>query len=286
MDGHDYEYLIARYLKSHGYTGTKVTKGSGDFGVDVIAHKGSHKYAVQCKYYSSPVGVSAVQEAVAGKAYYGCDSAMVVTNSTFTKAARELARVNKVVLLEGITSAGAGLKLPKPFKTVLILAYLFIAVAGISAAVEVSQGQPAQRAAYNIGCMVLFVTIPIWGRFVIKGLKSYFAKRKLKDGKQATRMDKTVQAQPQVIQTPQSAVNADIISAYLKLDYGEEAQMIAQALAASDHISVSVIQRRCKYGYNRAVQLMDDLTRTGLVIIRGLNQYEWSENAKRPSYEA
>ena len=39
MDGHDYEYLVAKYLRGHGYTGVKVTNGSGDFGVDVTAHR-------------------------------------------------------------------------------------------------------------------------------------------------------------------------------------------------------------------------------------------------------
>ena len=100
MDGHDYEYLVAKYLRGHGYTGVKVTKGSGDFGVDVTAHKAGHKYAVQCKYYSNPVSLGAIQEAVAGKALYNCDRAMVVTNNTFTKAARELANANNVLLLE------------------------------------------------------------------------------------------------------------------------------------------------------------------------------------------
>ena len=107
MDGHDYEYLVAKYLRGHGYTGVKVTKGSGDFGVDVTAHRAGHKYAVQCKYYSSPVSLGAIQEAVAGKALYNCDRAMVVTNSTFTKAARELANANNVLLLENVRSAGA-----------------------------------------------------------------------------------------------------------------------------------------------------------------------------------
>lgn len=107
MDGHDYEYLVAKYLRGHGYTGVKVTKGSGDFGVDVTAHKAGHKYAVQCKYYSSPVSLGAIQEAVAGKALYNCDRAMVVTNSTFTRAARELANANNVLLLENVRSAGA-----------------------------------------------------------------------------------------------------------------------------------------------------------------------------------
>lgn len=102
MQGHEYEHLVAEHLKSKGYTGVKVTKASGDYGVDVIAHKHGSKYAVQCKYYTAPVGVAAVQEAVAGKAMYGCDEAMVVTNSTFTKAAEELAKANNVTLLDGL----------------------------------------------------------------------------------------------------------------------------------------------------------------------------------------
>lgn len=101
-NGHDYEYHVARFLRRRGYYNVTVTQASGDFGVDVIAHKGRKKYAVQCKYYSAPVGVAAVQEAVAGKAHYKCNAAMVVTNSTFTPAAETLAAENGVLLLDGI----------------------------------------------------------------------------------------------------------------------------------------------------------------------------------------
>ena len=102
MTGIEYEKLVAKYLCRHGYYGVSVTKASGDYGVDVIAHKGKHKYAVQCKYYSEPVSLSAIQEAVAGKTMYKCDRAMVVTNSTFTASAKELAAANNVVLLAEI----------------------------------------------------------------------------------------------------------------------------------------------------------------------------------------
>lgn len=102
MTGHDYEYFVADYLQSHGFRNVQVTKGSGDFGVDILADKYKIRYAIQCKYYARPVGNAAIQEAVAGKAYYGCDSAMVITNSTFTQAARELADVNDVQLMENI----------------------------------------------------------------------------------------------------------------------------------------------------------------------------------------
>ena len=105
VTGLEYEHLVARYLFMHGYTNITVTKGSGDFGVDVIAYEGCVKYAVQCKYYTGRVGLSAVQEAVAGKAIYDCDKAMVVTNSMFTKAAHDLASANEVVLLDKIEQA-------------------------------------------------------------------------------------------------------------------------------------------------------------------------------------
>lgn len=102
MTGLEYESAVAKYLQQHGYNGVSVTKGSGDFGIDVIAHKDGHKYAVQCKYYSSAVSLDAIQEAVAGMAYYKCDRAMVVTNSTYTDSAKELAKCNGVILLEQI----------------------------------------------------------------------------------------------------------------------------------------------------------------------------------------
>lgn len=98
--GGNYEYKVAKYLKRHGFYDIEVTKGSGDYGVDIVARKGIRdKYAIQCKRYSTPVGVSAVQEAVAGKAVYNCNKAMVITNSTYTKGAEKLASENRVILM-------------------------------------------------------------------------------------------------------------------------------------------------------------------------------------------
>ena len=102
LTGIEYEKRVADYLRLKGYWGVKVTQASGDYGVDITAHKHRKKYAIQCKYYSQPVGVSAVQEVVAGKSHYGCNAAMVVTNSTFTVAAERLAKENGVTLMEKI----------------------------------------------------------------------------------------------------------------------------------------------------------------------------------------
>ena len=94
-----YEHYVAEYLAGQGYRKVKVTQQSGDYGVDVIAQNGKDKYAVQCKYYSSPVGVEAVQQVVGGMAHYGCTRAMVVSNNQFTKPAIKLAYENGVTLI-------------------------------------------------------------------------------------------------------------------------------------------------------------------------------------------
>lgn len=98
MDGHQYEYQCAKILKNKGFSHIGVTEGSGDQGIDIIAYSGGKKYGIQCKYYSSPVGNHAVQEVFTGARYYRCDVAVVMTNSTFTKSAKELANKTGVLL--------------------------------------------------------------------------------------------------------------------------------------------------------------------------------------------
>ena len=66
MEGHDFEYFCADLLEDHGFKSVEVTRGSGDYGVDVLAEKEGVTYAVQCKRYDGPVGVKAVQECGAG----------------------------------------------------------------------------------------------------------------------------------------------------------------------------------------------------------------------------
>ena len=87
MNGHKFEYKCAQMLRRKGFHHVEVTKKSGDQGVDIIAYKRFSKYAIQCKYYSYPVGNKAVQEVYAGGKYYDCDRCIVMTNGTFTKAA-------------------------------------------------------------------------------------------------------------------------------------------------------------------------------------------------------
>lgn len=74
---------------------------SGDYGADVIARGFLFtKIVVQCKHYSKPVGVRAVQEVNAARQYYGASRAAVATNSTFTRQAKQLAKRCGVELWE------------------------------------------------------------------------------------------------------------------------------------------------------------------------------------------
>ncbi len=102
-DGHAFESICAGILKANKFTNVKVTKGSGDYGIDVIAEKDSIKYAIQCKHYSNNVGIAAVQQALSGCLYYGCHVPVVLTNNYFTPQAIEMAKSTNVELWDRST---------------------------------------------------------------------------------------------------------------------------------------------------------------------------------------
>ena len=98
MDGYQFEKLCGELLYSNGFSKIKVTQSSADYGADIIAYKDEIKYAIQCKKYSSPVGVSAIQEVIASKSIYNCHVAVVLSNNYFTNNAVKLAEKNGVLL--------------------------------------------------------------------------------------------------------------------------------------------------------------------------------------------
>lgn len=98
MEGHDFEYYCADLLRHRGFQEVEVTKGSGDYGIDILAEKDGVTYAIQCKCYSAPVGVKAVQEAYAGRDYYDRMVGAVLTNQYFTQPAVDAAKKLKILL--------------------------------------------------------------------------------------------------------------------------------------------------------------------------------------------
>lgn len=98
MEGREFEFFCADLLQKRGFLDVEVTKGSGDYGVDILAEKDGVTYAIQCKRYEEPIGVKAVQEVYAGKDYYDRMVGVVMSNQYFTKAAADMAGKLKIML--------------------------------------------------------------------------------------------------------------------------------------------------------------------------------------------
>lgn len=98
MDGFVFEKWCGNLLTLSGFEKVEITVASGDKGVDILAEKDGIKYAIQCKRFNKPLANKPVQEIGVGKVYYNCHVGVVMTNSTFTKGAQELANKTGVLL--------------------------------------------------------------------------------------------------------------------------------------------------------------------------------------------
>lgn len=96
LDGWQFETYCANLFRKLGYS-VRLTKGSGDFGADLILN---NSISVQCKLYANPVGLHALQEVFSSMARYKTTSAWVITNSTFTKQAIEYAKDANIKLID------------------------------------------------------------------------------------------------------------------------------------------------------------------------------------------
>lgn len=99
MDGFQFEDFLVEIFQTIGYD-VKETQRTADQGADLFVSRFGKNMVIQAKNYTGSVGNSAVQQAISAKAFYGCDEAMVVTNSYFTKSAKELASTAAVRLVD------------------------------------------------------------------------------------------------------------------------------------------------------------------------------------------
>ena len=98
LSGTDFEAWVTAVIESGGMAAENI-RDRGDFGVDVIAEVDGVRVGIQVKRSASSVGNSAVQEALAGSGYHDCSLAGVVTQSSFTPAARKQAERARVPVL-------------------------------------------------------------------------------------------------------------------------------------------------------------------------------------------
>ena len=99
MDGFQFESFLVEIFQTIGYD-VRETQKTADQGADLFVSRFGKTMVIQAKNYSGSVGNAAVQQAISAKAFYGCDEAMVVTNSYFTRSAKELAATAAVRLVD------------------------------------------------------------------------------------------------------------------------------------------------------------------------------------------
>src|SRR5271157_5588145 len=101
LDGDKFEALIKRLYEGAGYT-AQLTGKTGDQGGDLVVVRDGGKEVIQAKLRRNmTVGNDAVQQVIGAKGVYNCPDAVVITNSTFTPEAEELARIHGVELVDG-----------------------------------------------------------------------------------------------------------------------------------------------------------------------------------------
>lgn len=98
MSPREFEAFCMEKLSRAGWTAT-LTAAGADQGVDVIADKNGVRFVLQCKMWAQPISNAAVQEIAAARAHEKAHYAAVVTNSSYTSAAHQLATTNNVLLL-------------------------------------------------------------------------------------------------------------------------------------------------------------------------------------------
>lgn len=98
----EFELAIKHFFEQVlGFKKLEATKVKGDFGADLLGERNGEKLVIQVKKYSTPVNLKAVQEVYGAMAHYGAKSCWVVTSSTYTESAVNLAKSTNCTLVDG-----------------------------------------------------------------------------------------------------------------------------------------------------------------------------------------
>lgn len=98
LTGHQFEHELARLYRTQGYI-AKVTKGSGDKGVDIFLEKGSDKILVQCKAHKKAVGPAVARELFGAMNSFGVQKGVIASLSGFTKGVYEFVKGKDIELI-------------------------------------------------------------------------------------------------------------------------------------------------------------------------------------------
>jgi hypothetical protein len=100
MTGQDFELYIKSLLEGMELK-VSLTPSTGDQGADLVLTTEEKRIVIQIKKYEGLISNSAVQEVIAAKSYYDAQDGWVITNSDFTKSAKQLAQKANIALIDG-----------------------------------------------------------------------------------------------------------------------------------------------------------------------------------------
>jgi restriction system protein len=126
MSGDQFEGFLQVLFERLGYE-AEIT-GRYDKGADLILTREGVRTVVQAKCWKQPVGVEAVRAIIAALRPYRCRRGMVVTNSAFTRSARQAAEENNIELWDRTDLANMLLAAKNPGRPLPIpsaIAWLF-----------------------------------------------------------------------------------------------------------------------------------------------------------------
>jgi ketosteroid isomerase-like protein len=101
LPGLEFEEWLARLLRDAGIPGVVITQASRDQGADLVITVGPRRIVMQAKQCQDTIGNSAVQQVHGALPYYKATEAWVVTTSTFSRDAIDLAYRTGVRLVSG-----------------------------------------------------------------------------------------------------------------------------------------------------------------------------------------
>lgn len=97
MEEREFVRYCAEILKRRGFQSVR-RAGDEGCGADILAEKDGVTYAVRCRCCEEPVGAEALQEACAGREYFGRMAGAVLTNRYFTPQAAAAAEKLRVLM--------------------------------------------------------------------------------------------------------------------------------------------------------------------------------------------
>lgn len=97
MSGAAFEEYVLERFRHLGYTG-HLTPAGDDNGADMLLQKDGTTTVVQAKRWKNSVGIDAIRQVKGAMDHYAAAHGIVVTNSTFTESACELASSYEIEL--------------------------------------------------------------------------------------------------------------------------------------------------------------------------------------------